>query len=191
MCGRYRGIEEFFFFRERKFSEKNKEIKKKGSGLLWQKGRYIFSYRIEEGDLFFYHRMAVTSIFWCRMKSGRGIIKWKMEGIRGGHLERDQQACWKYHRLLFEQRSVHVFGTWEVVVWGDLKRGFWEHEMGCLKGSKERALRAWEWAVVLDLCKEFFRGKDAIFLKGSGWNFSKWKGVTKKEGKGETDYCCC
>ena len=126
----------------------------------------------------------------CRTKFGRRIIEWKIEGIRGDHLERDQQACWKYHRFLFEQRSVHFFRTWKVVVWDDLKREFWEHEMGCLKGSKERALRAWERAIVLDLCKEFFRGKDAIFFKGSRRNFSKLKGVIKKERKGGADYCC-
>ena len=37
----------------------------------------------------------------------------------------------------------------------------------------------------MDLCKEFFRGKDAIFFKGFGRNFSKWKGVIKKERREE------
>ena len=53
------------------------------------------------------------------------------------------------------------------VVWKDRKRELWECEMGYLKGSRERALRAWEEVVVLDQCKEcFFRGLLIFFITG-------------------------
>ena len=56
----------------------------------------------------------------------------------------EEERVLQCEKLLFEGIEKESFESMIGVVRGDQKEEFWEHEKGCLKGSRYRVLRAWE-----------------------------------------------